>query len=433
MTSPGACNLQNLFKIYDIQHVFDGLSIRAIDRQSRSSTVGTILRFDVTMKIALPPGYERWTTILVVVIARLIRDLRLISLGCLICAISLPAVGQDLGSNSGSIRGRALDDQDKPLGRVVIEAIRRGPGAAYSVAAKDVTTDDGRYHIGGLPAGQYYVRALGGTRPLSAPPSCESCCAPQMDLKTAFYQSSTDVGHAKPVAVQAGRDSSGIDIQLTRVPVYCVRGEVQDAKGGLVPGAGIALELWDTGFEGPTRSAGVFNQGGRFLLRNLPEGSYKLKVTDGKPFGSVLITETIKVERANKDRVHLVLPAWAELPSVPQAEPETQQRVVAAAAPKPTPRVEAPKAPATAPRGTAVSSAAPSSGRYWQVISTSQSQADVICSSLKKRGLKSIVAPAPKPGYFRVLVGPLSDGADAAKTRTELEAAGYKNPITQKY
>ena len=54
-------------------------------------------------------------------------------------------------------------------------------------------------------------------------------------------------------------------------------------------------------------------------------------------------------------------------------------------------------------------------------------------NTIAKKGLKSIVAPAPKDGYYRVLVGPLEDPSEIAKTRSELESAGFKNPILQKY
>ncbi len=44
-----------------------------------------------------------------------------------------------------------------------------------------------------------------------------------------------------------------------------------------------------------------------------------------------------------------------------------------------------------------------------------------------------MVAPAPKDGVFRVLVGPLKDAPAQAQTRTSLEAAGFKNPLMRKY
>ncbi len=75
----------------------------------------------------------------------------------------------------------------------------------------------------------------------------------------------------------------------------------------------------------------------------------------------------------------------------------------------------------------------PAPGHYWQVVSTSRPEAEIISETLAKKGLKAIVAPAPKDGYFRVLVGPLGDAADTSKVRNDLEAAGFKNPILQRY
>lgn len=74
----------------------------------------------------------------------------------------------------------------------------------------------------------------------------------------------------------------------------------------------------------------------------------------------------------------------------------------------------------------------PPAGRYWQVVSTGRHEAEIISGAIARKGMKSLVAPAPKEGYFRVLVGPL-DTADVAKTRNELEAAGFKNPVLAKY
>jgi cell division protein FtsN len=101
------------------------------------------------------------------------------------------------------------------------------------------------------------------------------------------------------------------------------------------------------------------------------------------------------------------------------------------------PRAQAPpperKPEAASERGAVTAVDRPAAGRYWQVVSTSRPEAEIIAGAIAKKGLKSIVAPAPKDGYFRVLVGPLEDPAEIAKTRSELESAGFKNPILQKY
>jgi cell division septation protein DedD len=75
----------------------------------------------------------------------------------------------------------------------------------------------------------------------------------------------------------------------------------------------------------------------------------------------------------------------------------------------------------------------PSSGQYWQVVATSRPDAEIIAEALGKKGFHVVLAPAPKDGIFRVLVGPLADAGTQAQTRTGLESAGFKNPIMRKY
>ena len=115
-------------------------------------------------------------------------------------------------------------------------------------------------------------------------------------------------------------------------------------------------------------------------------------------------------------------PAPAPVKSDPPRVHETK--------PKPSP------APAVAPSRPPVHADAagePSGGQYWQVVATSRPDAEIIAEALGKKGFHSVLAPAPKDGIFRVLVGPLPDAATEAQTRTGLESAGFKNPILRKY
>ncbi len=72
-------------------------------------------------------------------------------------------------------------------------------------------------------------------------------------------------------------------------------------------------------------------------------------------------------------------------------------------------------------------------GQYWQVVATTRPDAEIIAEALARKGFHAVLAPAPKDGVFRVLVGPLADAPTQAQTRTNLEAAGFKNPIMRKY
>lgn len=114
----------------------------------------------------------------------------------------------------------------------------------------------------------------------------------------------------------------------------------------------------------------------------------------------------------------------AQQPANPPA-PAPQEPTKKAAAPaketKPSP------APPPAP---AKVTGEPAAGEYWQVVATSRPDAEIISEALAKKGFHSVVAPGPRENIFRVLVGPVKDKAQA---RSDLEAAGFKNPIMRKY
>lgn len=110
---------------------------------------------------------------------------------------------------------------------------------------------------------------------------------------------------------------------------------------------------------------------------------------------------------------HPEQPAPSATPAGPPAEPPKL---------KPAPVVARPSVPTD-----------PAPGDYWQVVATARPDAEIISEALVKKGFHAVVAPAPKDGVFRVLVGPLRDAATQAQTRTQLEAAGFKNPLIRKY
>ena len=138
-------------------------------------------------------------------------------------------------------------------------------------------------------------------------------------------------------------------------------------------------------------------------------------------------------------------PAPAPPPETKASAPERvtthaeQPAVETPPPPKPTPvnPAKEKKSPAPQPAAARSERAAvtgePPAGDYWQVVATARPDAEIVAEALTKKGMHAIVAPAPREGIFRVLVGPLPDSATQAQTRTALEAAGFKNPIVRKY
>jgi cytoskeletal protein RodZ len=77
-----------------------------------------------------------------------------------------------------------------------------------------------------------------------------------------------------------------------------------------------------------------------------------------------------------------------------------------------------------APRGADKDEPAPGE-RYLQLVATAKAEADVMVDVLRRKGFHAIQSPVPgKEGWFRVLVGPVPDGA-LNKTKADLQAAGF--------
>jgi Carboxypeptidase regulatory-like domain len=204
------------------------------------------------------------------------------------------------------VSGRVIDEKGKPIPFAALSALRgqsTGVGGEPLLAVNGATADHrGEYCIRGLPPGEYLIRATTRTQPPSASPDCNACCGPNSELAAMFHRRSRSREHATRVPVRNGRNASGVDIMMRRVPAYCVRGEVRDHRGALLSDAAIALEA-------DSWSAGVLSEGGRFLLTHLPSGSYTVVVRDRPQVGCVLVRRVIHVGAANIAGLVITVPS----------------------------------------------------------------------------------------------------------------------------
>jgi hypothetical protein len=99
-----------------------------------------------------------------------------------------------------------------------------------------------------------------------------------------------------------------------------------------------------------------------------------------------------------------------------------------AATPRPT---VAPPPPAQTP---VAASAEPGPGQtYLQVAAVKKPQAEMLVDVLKEKGFRAVSAPlAPGADLYRTLVGPLRDASEVARTKADLENAGFK-PIIKRF
>ena len=93
-----------------------------------------------------------------------------------------------------------------------------------------------------------------------------------------------------------------------------------------------------------------------------------------------------------------------------------------------------PKPVATPPPAPRTPVAAVQAGQtYLQVAAVKKPQAEMLVEVLKEKGFRAVSSPtAPGAELFRALVGPLRDAAEVARTKADLENAGFK-PIIKRF
>jgi hypothetical protein len=116
--------------------------------------------------------------------------------------------------------------------------------------------------------------------------------------------------------------------------------------------------------------------------------------------------------------------------------------VAKTAAPAQAPATAPPAQPASlrAPEGVKAAAGQPSrpttgpqpGQTYLQVAAVNRPEAELVVDVLKRKTFPAMVANGPSPTLFRVLVGPVTDGASLGKMKADLEAAGFKS-ITKRY
>jgi cell division septation protein DedD len=112
--------------------------------------------------------------------------------------------------------------------------------------------------------------------------------------------------------------------------------------------------------------------------------------------------------------------APADAAPQPTTQPAREADVAAPAATSAQP-------PAASPAPAAQGEGLPP-GSYWQVRAVHQPEAEIVVRTLKDKGFPALMTPGPN-NLMRVLVGPYDDTQSLGRAKTELENAGFNNPI----
>lgn len=177
---------------------------------------------------------------------------------------------------ASAIEGTLLDEFGEPAPGVLVQIARRQfvagrhrllPQGGRNPAP--ITDDRGHYRASGLAPGDYFVAGLSGAYVESNEVG---------GFAPTYYPGSPDAGAAVPVTVPFGADAQAT-FALSPAKTLMVAGTMVDEEGRPISGRGT---LW---LAPPDRlkradfnlARGVTTPDGRFMLRNVPQGTYTLQ------------------------------------------------------------------------------------------------------------------------------------------------------------
>jgi hypothetical protein len=173
----------------------------------------------------------------------------------------------------GVIAGHITNEAGKPLRGATLQAMKSSYSHGRSElqdAAHATTNEAGEYRMTGLAPGKYYIR---GKVPnsLATKPSGEKAYVPL------FYSAATERSRAAALALRAGEELAGIDMNFVPVHTVHIRGKVIDARTSLPCKEAEVTLLSDQG-ETIFSPGQTFTAGGQavFEFPGVPPGSYIL-------------------------------------------------------------------------------------------------------------------------------------------------------------
>jgi hypothetical protein len=213
----------------------------------------------------------------------------------------------------GFIAGHVTNEAGKPFRGVLVEAMKFSYGRGrrdFHEVAHTTTDEGGEYRIPGLIPGKYYIRAKPPGSLTTKPGSDKTYVA-------LYYPAANDQTHSAALALRAGEELAGIDMNLTPVHTVYIRGRVINARTSLPSKEAEVTLLSDQG-ETIFSPGKNFSAGGQanFEFRGVPPGSYVLvaqQPSNPQERKTMWGRTSIEVGDTNLEHVEVVVSAGADV------------------------------------------------------------------------------------------------------------------------
>ena len=176
------------------------------------------------------------------------------------------------------LAGRVSDENGEPLARVQVYTMFYAPGSARAQRqGMSAQTDDlGQFRLYGLSPGEYALvaEARGPTFVApNAPPESEE---DRTGFMTTYYPGTPDEAAAQRVRARAGAETPGLEIRMATGRLFRIAGVITDSQGR--SGGRAGGQLYKGGVTGGSSYGFSTDEQGRFQMRNIPPGEYRLIV-----------------------------------------------------------------------------------------------------------------------------------------------------------
>ena len=190
-------------------------------------------------------------------------------------------------TRGGVIAGKVTSNTNRPIiGEPInITAIDDNGQQVQFNAPEGVgfrTDDRGNYRVYGLPPGKYLVSAGRGNAQ-GGPPGFTA----NRTYQRTFHPEATEEANATPITVEAGKETTEVDIRMASIETFAAAGRVVEAETGKpVAGVLIAHNSVRSGGRGgsmqmpaqPGSTDGLSSDEGEFRIEGLARGKYSVYV-----------------------------------------------------------------------------------------------------------------------------------------------------------